>query len=128
MLVFAVEDPGKIWQLTDAQIAAWVVQFVGLDVLAECTKALAWTDANPAKRKTARGMKRFLVNWLLRAASRPKLVSSKQAPGPPTSTSPPYLESCKMNSHVPPCPDYFTHLRKFGMRIAVDNTLALRVE
>lgn len=128
MLVFAVEDAGKIWQLTDAQIAAWVAQFVGLDVAAECGKALAWTDANPTKRKTARGMKRFLVNWLLRASSRPKLVSSKQAPGPPTSTHPPYFESCKMNGHSPPCADYDTHLRKFGMRIAVDNTSALRVE
>lgn len=128
MLVFCIDDPGHLWALTDAVLAGWIVQFPSVDVVAECAKAQAWIEANPAKRKTARGMKRFLVNWLLRASSRPKLVNSKQAPGPPTSTSPPYFESCRLNGHVPPCADYLTHLRKFGMKLPVDNTSRLRVE
>lgn len=42
--------------------------------------------------------------------------------------STPYFESCRLNGHVPPCADYVTHLRKFGMKLPVDNTSALRVE
>ena len=34
--------------------------------LIELKKMQAWSDANPEKRKTARGVKAFIVNWLSR--------------------------------------------------------------
>jgi hypothetical protein len=51
------------WALTAAQIDEWSKLYPSLDVLAECRKAKAWVLANPAKRKTAGGMCKFLVNW-----------------------------------------------------------------
>ena len=70
-LVFPVVGPRPPyrWVLTEAQIALWVTLFPTLDILAECRAALAWVDANPRRRKTAKGMKRFLVAWLIRAAN-----------------------------------------------------------
>ena len=61
--------PGS-WDLNEEQVARWMVAYPALDVLAECRKALAWIEASPTRRKTAGGMKRFLVGWLNRATDR----------------------------------------------------------
>lgn len=55
---------GKSWPLMPAQVTRWCEAFPDLDVLSECRRALAWIEANPAKRKTAGGMTAFLVRWL----------------------------------------------------------------
>jgi hypothetical protein len=57
----------KSWALTQRQVDDWRLAFPGVDVLTECRKARAWIDANSARRKTAGGMRRFLVSWLGRA-------------------------------------------------------------
>lgn len=60
----------KTWQLSEAQLAEWATLFPGVNVLAECRKALAWVQATPGRRKTDRGMKKFLVGWLSRSTDR----------------------------------------------------------
>ncbi len=60
----------KTWSLSEAQIAEWATDFPNLDVKAEMRKARAWTEANAGRRKTARGMPTFLVNWLSRSVDR----------------------------------------------------------
>ena len=67
------------WLLTEAQIETWVTLFPTLDVRAECRAALAWIDANPTRRKTPRGMKRFLGGWLIRAAADVRMSGRAQA-------------------------------------------------
>ncbi len=52
----------------------------GLDVDAELAKAAAWCIANPTKRKTARGMARFLAGWVGRAAKDAGLAAPEDAP------------------------------------------------
>lgn len=70
-LTYPVVGPkGHSWLLSDAQVSEWAALFPGLDVSAECRKALAWLQANPLKRKTANGMPRFLAAWLTRATDR----------------------------------------------------------
>ncbi|QEL15620.1 hypothetical protein [Limnoglobus roseus] len=54
------------WQLTAAKIGEWNPTFPGVDVTAECRKALAWVQAKPERRKTSKGMEGFLVGWLTR--------------------------------------------------------------
>jgi hypothetical protein len=54
----------RMWDLSAGQIAAWQEAYPSLNVLTSCRRAHAWLEANPVKRKTARGMPRFLVNWL----------------------------------------------------------------
>ncbi|MFY7952807.1 MAG: hypothetical protein ACOVT5_09885 [Armatimonadaceae bacterium] len=62
-------NPGE-WHLTESHVAEWRDLYPTLDILAECRKALAWVQSKPSNRKTAGGMKRFLVGWLNRATER----------------------------------------------------------
>jgi hypothetical protein len=58
------------WELTRSQEVQWSQLFPSLDVLAESRAAMAWILADPARKKTAKGMKRFLVGWLGRSQNR----------------------------------------------------------
>ena len=62
---------GKVWTLTQEQVDQWGALFPSLDVAQQCQHALAWVTANPPRRKTSRGMVRFLAGWLTRATDRP---------------------------------------------------------
>mgnify|MGYP007046311840 CR=1 FL=1 len=48
-------------------------RFPKLDVPQQLSNMAAWCEANPAKRKTKRGVNRFIVNWLIK--------TSEKAPG-----------------------------------------------
>lgn len=61
---------GPRWELEESQVVKWEDLYPGLNVRAEMDKALAWTEANPGRRKTSKGMPAFLVNWLSRATDR----------------------------------------------------------
>lgn len=67
VLVFSCRGEPSQWALTAERVENWGKLYPGLDVLAECRKALAWTEAHP--KKTAGGMSRFLVTWLNRATN-----------------------------------------------------------
>jgi hypothetical protein len=53
-----------------AQAEEWGQAYPAVDVLQELRKARAWCDANPKNRKTAKGVKRFLNQWLSKAQDR----------------------------------------------------------
>jgi hypothetical protein len=80
LLVFPCRGEPSNWGLTAEQVEKWKQLYPGLDVLAECRKALAWVEANGSK--TAGGMTRFLVKWLNRATN--SSGSSKPRPEPKT--------------------------------------------
>ena len=67
-----VGTKGKTWGLSRQQLVDWSVLYPGVDVWAEARKALAWCQAQPSRRKTARGMSKFLVSWLNRATDSPR--------------------------------------------------------
>lgn len=69
------------YAVTRAQVEAWRVAYPGLDVEAEVRRAGAWLDANPGRRKTARGCPRFLVAWLGRAQNSPRPAAQPLDPG-----------------------------------------------
>jgi hypothetical protein len=81
--------------ITQHQIERWQVLFPGVDVIAQVKSAVAWSESNLAKRKTASGVPRFLTSWLTRAQNgnagkpvAPSLVRRdawEPAPGPPVS-------------------------------------------
>jgi hypothetical protein len=66
LLFQTVGTAGKTWALSQSQVEAWTVHYPNLNVFRECQKAAAWLTANPSRRKTSRGMARFLVGWLNR--------------------------------------------------------------
>lgn len=61
---------GTEWRLRLAQVAEWQALFPGLDVAQECRHALAWIRASPERRKTTRGMPKFLTGWFTRSVDR----------------------------------------------------------
>jgi hypothetical protein len=71
------------WPLSASQVAEWSAAYPGVDVAAECRKAAAWVRANPSKRKTARGMPRFLVSWIGHSVD--KGTAAKLPPAPAAS-------------------------------------------
>ncbi len=71
LIVFPVVGKGsKTWGFDEANLAELRDAYPSLDVLAEARKALAWVQANPSKRKTAKGMKSFLCGWMGRTQNR----------------------------------------------------------
>ena len=71
LLVFPCVGKRPEWPLTQEKTGEWRSLYPGLDILAECRKALAWIDANPSRRKTFTGMPGFLVRWFSRAIDSP---------------------------------------------------------
>lgn len=67
VLTFPTFGEGRDWFLTASQVAHWSTLYPALDVLQECRQACAWVEANPTRRKTKRGMPKFLTAWLNRA-------------------------------------------------------------
>jgi uncharacterized protein YdaU (DUF1376 family) len=83
MLVFPVTGPGpKTWTLTTVLLTEWADAYPAIDVLVEVHKALVWIRAN--RRKTARGMPRFLVAWLNRATNADTFTRQPIAPSSDT--------------------------------------------
>lgn len=60
----------KAFTPTLEDISRWQQAFPGVDVRAALLRARAWIDADPKRRKTARGMKRYLTAWLGRDQDR----------------------------------------------------------
>ncbi len=58
---------GEEWEASDEDVLAWQQAYKEIDVFVEIDAMACWLDANPSKRKTKRGMKRFVNAWLNRA-------------------------------------------------------------
>ena len=48
------------------KITLWQETYPAVDVEQELRRMIAWLDSNPTKRKTRRGIERFINNWLAR--------------------------------------------------------------
>ncbi len=56
----------KAWHLTQSLLDEFVEAYPGLPVMEECRRAKTWCVTNATKRKTPKGMPKFLNNWLTR--------------------------------------------------------------
>lgn len=95
VLTFPTSGKPDSWDLAAAQVEEWQRLYDGLDVRAECKKALAWVKSTAGHKKTAGGMPRFLVNWLSRATNSGR--GTKPSPIVPA------------RDYVWPCPHGGTH-------------------
>jgi hypothetical protein len=62
----------KNYAIYKQDVETWQKLYPACDVKQELRKMAGWLDANPANRKTERGIKRFVVNWLSREQDRAK--------------------------------------------------------
>ena len=58
---------GGMYTVTDDDVARWQTLYPEVDVTVEMWAMVAWLEANPKRRKTWRGMPRFISGWLGRA-------------------------------------------------------------
>ena len=67
-MTFVTQD-GKEWKVPAGLMKDLVIIYGEKTVEVELLKAHAWLEADPARRKTQRGMGRYLNGWLSRASS-----------------------------------------------------------
>lgn len=72
---------GERYQVDDADVLAWQKAYKNCDVHAELLSMESWLDANPSRRKTKRGIKRFIDSWLKRANQVGGSTGKLQRPG-----------------------------------------------
>ena len=52
------------YEITEEDVAAWQELYQAVDIMQELRKMKGWADANPSRRKTRGGIKRFINAWL----------------------------------------------------------------
>lgn len=55
------------YPIYQTDIDEWSECFLGVDVMQELRKMKSWSHDNPTRRKTRRGIRRFISSWLSRA-------------------------------------------------------------
>lgn len=58
------------YPITEADVEGWKDLYPAVDVMQELRKMKGWADANPTKRKTKTGIKRFINAWLSKEQDR----------------------------------------------------------
>lgn len=72
-------NDGSEYPISQNEFNEWLMLYPAVDVLAELRKMRGWLQANVAKRKTKKGIQRFVVNWLSREQDKPH-TEMKTAP------------------------------------------------
>ena len=78
----AIGSPEPV-QIAASKAAEYRATFSGVDVDAELAKAAQWLRDNPSRRKTAKGLPRYLFAWLERAQNRGTGASQAQGQAKP---------------------------------------------
>lgn len=63
-------NTGDAFPILQDDVHRWSELYPAVDVLQELRKMVGWLDANPSRRKTARGMRAFIANWLSKQQDR----------------------------------------------------------
>jgi len=69
-------NDGTEWPVQTALLAEWKHSFPAVNVEQELRSMRAWANANPAKRKTRRGVQSHIVRWLQKAQDTPTRARS----------------------------------------------------
>ena len=58
------------YPVTEEQVEEWAKLYPAVDVIQELRKMKGWLDANPSRRKTKKGILRFINSWLSKEQDR----------------------------------------------------------
>lgn len=58
------------YAVVEDQLKEWQELYPSIDVMQELRKMKGWLNANPTKRKTKKGIKRFINSWLSRSVDK----------------------------------------------------------
>jgi len=62
-IVLPLKD-GTLYQVEEGDLAMWRKTYIAVDVTQQFREMYSWLVSNPSKRKTKKGIKRFINNWL----------------------------------------------------------------
>ena len=63
-------NTGETYPVTQEQCQEWAGLYPAVDVIQQLRAMRGWLLANPERRKTARGIRRFVNGWLSREQNR----------------------------------------------------------
>lgn len=88
---------GENFPVTEADVAEWRQSFPAVDIPQQLAAARSWLVANPTRRKTKRGMRKFVVSWMDRRQNSARPVDQPSARGsPPALTGMTVAESARL--------------------------------
>jgi hypothetical protein len=64
---------GETAKISTQQFNRWVETYPAVDVWQTLLRIRSWLENNPAKRKTAKGVPRFIDSWLAKEQDRPRI-------------------------------------------------------
>ena len=67
VVISLIQNDGNMYGVTDRQIARWAELYPAVDIMQELRRMCGWLEANPTRRKTSRGIPRFINTWLSKA-------------------------------------------------------------
>ena len=108
VFTFPTDGEPQTWTLPTTLRSELATLFTELDIDAEIRDAYAWVLGSPARRKTARGMRRYLIGWLTRSAreARAEQRNRRRAAQAPTIGT--WREECAQ-LHTPTCAEFAHH-------------------
>lgn len=71
-------NDGSEYAVKQDDFNEWLTLYPAVDVMQELRKMRGWSQVNGAKRKTRKGIKRFIVNWLAREQDKPHAESQRK--------------------------------------------------
>jgi uncharacterized protein YdaU (DUF1376 family) len=92
----AIELPtvsGEPFPVTEADVDEWREAFPAVDVRQQLAAMRSWLVANPTRRKTKRGMRKFVVSWLDRRQNEGGSPPRANGTGPPHGKRPNAVEA-----------------------------------
>lgn len=73
-------DDGTTYNVPVDKLQLWVTAYPEVNVEQELRKMVAWCDGNPTRRKTRRGICRFINSWLSRSQNDKREYNAKNQP------------------------------------------------
>lgn len=71
---------GTFYDVPETTIDTWKEAYPAVDIVQEIKKIIAWCKCNPKRRKTRKGVNRFINNWLSKEQDKGGVPFSKKRP------------------------------------------------
>jgi len=69
-IIEIILNDGSLFPVYPQDVRRWEELYPAVDVIAQLRKMVGWSEANPKKRKTKTGIKRFINSWLAKEQDR----------------------------------------------------------
>ena len=76
VISLTLNDKSEFWIYGD-QVEQWSELFPAVDVIQELRKMKSWLDSNPSRRKTKKGILRFVNSWLSKEQDKGRVQTNK---------------------------------------------------